>query len=378
MWQSQNHPLTAPVDDIGDEIKSYKFNLSSVYRRAVSDKFGLKIRTSYFRNYWKDYFHDNNDYSRAQKLGFEIQGDYLYGQHHSLTFGSEEVYDHVKSNMFDNHDSYGLSFYAQDEIKILPILLLTVGARYDFNHVDTGLAEDQLSPKIGLVWHATSLTTLRVSSGRGFRAPSVAERFTDVVVSGLRIVPSLDLKAESAWSHEIGIHQILSTFMMLDVATFHSDYWDLIEPEPDASGTVQFINVTRARIRGVESSLQFSLFRNHLTGSLGATILDPKDLDLNDVLAYRAKYLFTGSITYTYGAFQTGFDYRYVSRLDKTKVYPRDERVPQKILDFRVGYKLGRYNIAADVDNLFNYNYTQIERTLMPIRKYSVTVSAGF
>ena len=219
---------------------------------------------------------------------------------------------------------------------------------------------------------------MEVSSGKGFRAPSVAERFTDVVVSGLRVIPNLYLKAETAWSHEIGIHQIVGKFMMVDVAAFHSDYWDLIEPEPDASATVQFINVTRARIRGVESSVQFSLLNNHLTGSFGATILDPVDLDLNEVLAYRAKYLFTGSVTYTYSIFQAGFDYRYVSRLEKVKVYPRDERVPQKVLDFRLGCTLGRYKIAADIDNLFNYNYTQIERTLMPIRQYLITVSGEF
>ncbi len=378
MWQSQNHPLKAPKEAADDQIKSYKFNFSSVYRHAVSEFFGLKVRSSYFRNRWENFFHDNNDYSQAQRFGVELQGDLVLGKCHSITFGSEEVFNYVNSSMFDKHDAYGLSFYVQDEIKLPANLLLTLGVRYDISHVDVGIDESQLSPKMGLVWHATSTTTLRASSGRGFRAPSVAERFTNVVVSGLRVIPNLKLTAETAWSHEVGIHQFLGKFLVFDLAIFYSDYWDLIEPQPDASGTVQFINVTRARIRGMESSTQVSFWKQHLALSLAYTWLDPKDLSLGQVLAYRARNQFTGSFTFSYGVFQGGMDYRYVSRLERVKVYPRDERVPQKVLDVRVGFKFGKFHLAANIDNVFNYNYTQVERTLMPIRHYTLTLTADF
>ena len=95
-------------------------------------------------------------------------------------------------------------------------------------------------------------------------------------------------------------------------------------------------------------------------------------------LAYRPNHLATASITLTYSFFRIGADYRYVSRLSDVKVYPRDERVAQKIIDLRMGFVLGRFKLAVDVDNFLNYNYTQVERTLMPIRHYTLTLTTDF
>ncbi len=378
MWQSQNHPLQAPREAVGDKVKSWKANLNAVYRHALSERLGLKARLSYFRNRWENFFHDNNDYSAAQKVGFEVQTDFLPGGGQALTAGVEGTFDWVESTMFDNHDAYNLAFYLQDELKLPWRLQLTIGGRFDLSHIDIGMDDRQLSPKVGLVWKARQGTTVRLSSGRGFRAPSVAERFPDVVVSGLRVVPNLKLKAESGWSHEVGLNQQITGAVLADIAFFHSQYRDLIEPEPDASGTVRFINVTEARIRGIEASLQASFWQGRLTPALSYTFLDPWDVTADDYLAYRARHLFTGTFTFSSGPFRIGIDYRYVSRLERVKVYPRDKRVPQKVADVRLGYRLFGTEIGFDVGNLFNYNYTQVERTLMPIRHYTVTLSRTF
>lgn len=375
MWQSQNHPLEAPEAAVGDKVKSWKANVNAVYRHALSEKLGLKARLSYFHNRWENFFHDNNDYSSAQKLGFEIQTDFLPRHGHALTAGVEGTFDRVQSTMFDNHEAYNLAFYAQDELKLPWRLQLTIGGRFDLSHIDIGIDDRQLSPKVGLVWKARPGSTLRLSSGRGFRAPSVAERFTDVVVSGLRVVPNLQLRAESAWCYEAGVNQEISKHFLLDLALFNNQYHDLIEPEPDASGTVRFINVTEARIRGIETSLQGSLWKGRLTPALSYTLLDPWDITAKDYLAYRARHLFTGTVTFTQGPFRVGVDYRYVSRLERVKVYPRDQRVAQKVADLRLGYRLLGTDISFDIGNLFNYNYTQVERTLMPIRHYTMTIS---
>ncbi|MCR4439693.1 MAG: TonB-dependent receptor [bacterium] len=378
MWQSQNRPLEAPKVAVGDKVKSWKANFNAVYKHALSERLGLKTRLSYFRNRWENFFHDNNDYSEAQKLGFEIQTDVLPVSRHSVTAGIEGAFDYVQSTMFDNHDAYALACYLQDEIKLPWRFLFTLGARFDYSHIDVGIDEQQLSPKLGLVWKALPGTTVRLSTGRGFRAPSVAERFTDVVVSGLRVVPNLQLRAESAWSYEVGINQELTKRFLFDCALFHNQYHDLIEPEPDASGTVRFVNVTEARIRGIETSLQGSLWKGRLAPALSYTLLDPWDITADDYLAYRARHLFTGTVTFTDGPFRIGVDYRYVSSLKRVKVYPRDQRVAQKVADLRMGYRLLGTDISFDIGNLFNYNYTQVERTLMPIRHYTMTLSRTF
>ncbi len=94
-----------------------------------------------------------------------------------------------------DHDQYVISGYLQNERKLLANLSLTLGMRYDYQKVDTGFKDENWSPKIGLVWHARPWLCLRGSSGRGFRAASMSERFSDSIYSGLRLLPNPDLKS---------------------------------------------------------------------------------------------------------------------------------------------------------------------------------------
>ena len=375
MWRNQHQALEVTPPAVGDKVKSHKFGLNAFHRWAANKSFGLKSRVSYFRNYWKNLFHDNTDASMAQRFGLEIQGDYILSKFHSLTFGTEETWDHVFSDLVGLHDIYVLSAYLQDEIRLLPNLLLTLGARFDYHHTDIGIEDSEASPKLGLVWHITDKSTFRMSSGRGFRAPSMSERFPDMFISGLRVIPNIELKPETAWSHEIGLNQPIGSHLVLDIAGFRNDYWDLIEPEPDETQTVQFINVTRARISGIEANIRFSLWRRRVYGELGYTYLDPKDLNTNEILAYRPKHLVNGSVTLRYGIAEIGCDYKFVERLELVKVYPQDPRVPQKVLNGRFSIHWSRWTIAANANNIFNHMHTQIERTILPIRNYTATVS---
>jgi outer membrane receptor for ferrienterochelin and colicins len=375
MWRNQHQALEVTPTAIGDKTKSHKFSLNAFHRWAANKSFGLKSRVSYFRNYWNNLFHDNTDASMAQRFGLEIQGDYIVSKSHSLTFGTEETLDHVVSDLVGRHDIYVLSAYLQDEIRVWPNVSLTLGVRFDYHHTDTGIEDNEASPKLGMVWHITDKSTLRMSSGRGFRAPSMSERFPDMFISGLRVVPNVDLKPETAWSHEIGFNQKLGNHIILDIAGFSNDYWDLIEPEPDITQTVQFVNVTRARISGVETNLRFSLWKRHVSGELGYTYLDPTDLDTDETLAYRSKHMINGSLTFSYGIVELGGDYKYIERLDVVKVYPQDPRVPQKVFNGRLIIHLGRWTLAANANNIFNHMHTQIERTILPIRNYTATVS---
>jgi len=378
MWRSQRHALEVSPEAIGDYVISNKLSTNMFHQWAYSKTLGLKTRFSFFRNYWKNYFHDNVTASTAHRYGLEVQADYQFTQSNSLVFGTEESWDHVTSDLVGQHDQYVISAYVQNEHKFSNIFLMTLGFRYDYQHVDVGFEDSELSPKLGLVWHAQPFITFRASSGRGFRAASMSERFSDSIYSGLRIVPNINLHSETAWSHEIGLNFHPGSKLYLDVAGFLSDYWDLIEPEPDETQTIQFINVTRARISGMEINLKTNPWLEGFFINIGYTFMNPRNLENGDVLAYRAKHLFTGSANYTLGKFDFGFDYRYVSRLEKVKVYPQDDRVPQKVADAHVTYRQGPWQISANAFNIFNHNHTQIERTLLPIRHYALTLLASF
>ncbi|HPG38522.1 MAG TPA: TonB-dependent receptor [bacterium] len=378
MWRDQRHALEVAPEAIGDYYNSNKFGLNGFHNWIAGKNFGLKTRLSWFRNYWKNYFHDNDNASTANRYGFEMQGDYQVSEENSITFGTEESWDHVVSGLVGTHDQYSVSLYAQNERKLITNVMLTLGLRYDYQYVDIGFNDSELSPKLGVVWHAQSDMTFRLSSGRGFRAASMSERFSDSIFSGIRIIPNQNLKSETAWSHELGCNYNPNPHFYLDIAGFWNDYWDLIEPEPDETQTVQFTNVTRARIKGVETNLKVIPWFNNAAIEVGYTFMDPEDLDLNTVLAYRAKHLLKSSVSYQIGKLQIGADYIYVSRLDKVKVYPNDDRVAQKTLNGRLALKFLNYTLMANVNNALNHNHTQMERTLLPIRNYVLSLSTTF
>lgn len=377
MWRNQRFALEVNPAAIGDYVVSDKISTNLFHNYIVNQKFSLKTRLSYFRNYWKNYFHDNITGSIANRYGFEVQGDYQPSDENVYIFGSEVAWDHVSSDLVGAHDQYGISGYFQNERSLITNVNLTLGLRYDYQYVDVGFIDSNWNPKIGLVWHAQSYLTFRASSGRGFRAASMSERFSDSIYSGLRIIPNPHLKSETAWSHEIGMNYNPLPFVYFDLAAFLSDYWDLIEPEPDETQTVQFINVTRARISGAEANLKMMVTKG-LGIDIGYTYMNPQDLDLGQVLAYRPRHLLTFSGTFTWRVVDIGADYRYVSRLEKVKVYPMDDRVPQQVFNARVAVHLGGYTLSANVNNAFNYAYTQMERTIMPIRHYVLTLSSRF
>ncbi len=374
MWRNPFQALEVEEPSIGDKMKSNKFGLNILHQWAVNQRFGLKSRVSYFRNHFKNFMHDNKDYSTAQRLGMEFQGYYILSKSQSLTFGTEETIDHIASDPLGTHDILNLSLYAQDEIHLIPTIMLTLGARLDRTSTDTNLDNREFSPKLGFVWHISEFTALRYSSGKGFRAPSISERFPDVYASGLKIIPNLDLKPETAWSHEIGISTPLSSFLLFDIAVFRNEYWDLIEPVPDLSNTIQFVNLTRARISGVETNIRFSLYKRHIDGLIGYTYLNPKDVELNETLGYRSRHMANGSITGHYRNMELGFDYKYCEKLEVVKVYPDDPRVSQKVLDGRFSIQFGKWNFSVNANNILNHMHTQIERTIMPIRNYTATI----
>jgi outer membrane receptor for ferrienterochelin and colicins len=378
LWRSQRHALEVSPEAIGDHVVSDKWSVDGFHQWALNKNFGLKSRLSYFRNYWKNYFHDNITASTANKYGLEIQGDWQISESNSLTFGTEETFDHVVSGLVGTHDQHVLSGYAQNERKLLPTLSLTLGLRYDTQHVDVGFDDSEWSPKVGLVWHARPYLVVRASSGKGFRVASMSERFAEGLYSGLRIIPNVGLKSETAWSHEFGLNLTASSNLFWDIAAFRSDYWDLIEPEPDETQTVQFINVTRARISGFETTMKVHPFIQSVLFDIGYTYMDPRDLDLDKVLAYRSKHIFTGSVTYSWNFAEIGFDYRWISKLEEVKVYPKDDRVDQKVANIRASIHYGMYTLSFNANNVFNHNHTQQERTLLPIRHYVATFSSSF
>ncbi|MFQ5708306.1 MAG: TonB-dependent receptor domain-containing protein [bacterium] len=387
LWQKylgqSKQPFRVPAEESHNTILSTKLYLNSTLNRLISQNFAYKIRASYFRNRFDDDFVDNNDFSKSQRFRGEYQMDLEPNIRHSVILGFEGTYDFVDGSIFGKRKAYIVASYLQDEYKFTDRFSTTVGFRFDLSKVLDGQTEYQVSPRLGLVYSLSEVTTLRGSVGRGFRAPAIAELFTNTAASGFQVIPNPGLDSENSWSAEVGLNTAIRNHILLNVSLYQERYFDFINPSLDIQGTTPIIifkNVQDARIRGIETSVTTSWLNRRLDTMVSYVFVDPRDLDTDNLLTYRPQHILTTSVTFKPGIFEFGADFRFASRLkdEQLELFPDDDRVSQKVLDARAGLTVGPYTFTFNVENLLQYNYTQIERTLEPTRQYSITWQGDF
>ena len=404
-WVSQDRPMEVPAEELGNRVHYAKSNIHATFQHAVNDRFAYTVKANVYRCDWENFFHDNEDYAVTDRIGLEGQGDYLLGKH-SITFGSEVTAHHANSLIYGTHDTRDYAFYIEDELKFSPLWTLNLGTRYDYHRIVNISSDQQISPRMGLVYRPWEGTSFRLSAGHGFRAPSIAEVFANITVSGFRVIPNLDLKkAERAWSFELGIRQALgfqltsdtqgSIFwgnpirwmidnfnpsFILDMSFFWSQYKNMIDVDINPEELAfQFVNLGRARNRGLEIRLMGNMFRQHLSTTVGYTLIDPRDLDLDKTLNYRSRHRFNAGFELRFWRIAVGLDYRYASRMEEVvDIFSSDERVPMHVMDGRIIFNLNPIQISLEGKNLRNYHYTLRQRFLEPIRQYILTVRGQF
>ncbi len=386
-WRNLDSALVPPILQQTDNVKSLRYYASGLYNDALSDNVLLTVKALWYHNDWG--YETINAIGRTESLSddlrVEAQAAVLLDDVHSLTVGTEGFYDIIGADMFGNRAIGGFAAYGQDEMRLAERLSLTLGARYDYQSLGLIEASGQLNPKAAVTYAPVPGTTLRASFGRGFRVPSVAEAFISAGVTGLTVVPNENLKPEQSYSYEVGVAQLLGGFGSFDVAAFLSDYDNLIEPGLVTSGgelLIQWRNITRARVQGVETALTLGFFDGGLTYNLGYTYVYPEDLTANDLLKYRPRHLFYTSVRGQLGLLSAQVDFRYISRVDRVDeqlvevgiVPDGDERVPIFVTDFRVGAEFRLWNVplrlTAHLNNAFQYNYVELIANMMPPRTY--------
>jgi len=104
----------------------------------------------------------------------------------------------VPFNIVDNTSSSGstLGFYLQDEWKATDKLTVNYGARYD--HVNTVVSEQQLSPRLGLTYDVTNSTRLHAGYARYFTPPATEKIDTTSVQKFLGTTNALPSDANTA------------------------------------------------------------------------------------------------------------------------------------------------------------------------------------
>ena len=118
---------------------------------------------------------------------------------------------------------------------------------------------DAFSPRVALNFKTMDDLSFRASWGMSFRAPTLYERFIRSAgpYTG-NPNPALDKKTMTAY--EIGMFKQFGDKLSFDIAGFLNDYNNLIESVILSNTPLrlfQFRNITKARIWGIETSLNY-------------------------------------------------------------------------------------------------------------------------
>lgn len=389
-WKDSRNALVPPDRNLGDRIETNRYLFGLIYKSLISDDMLMNIKTSYYRNYFKDNADVPNE-STSNLYRGEVQLTSNLTNFLVLTGGVEGTISVVQSSLFGNPDAFSLGSYLVGDINFNFPLIASIGVRYDYSKLDSLDGSGAFSPKLGLNYKLTRELILRSSVGTGFRAPTIAEAFTSTSTGGITVKPNPNIKSEYNLTFEFGVNYSPVTFVILDAAVFQNEYYDMIEPGIDPSdGLVFFSNLVRSRIQGGEAGVILNLFPDVLSLSFNYTYLWARDLETGKALRYRPRHIFYSGLDFRKWNFDFGINFRYTSRVEEIDdelvdlgiVVDGDLRVPVYTTDIKLGYNFINFslplNIYLNVKNIFNYNYVELIGNLRQIRNYSLGANLAF
>jgi iron complex outermembrane receptor protein len=180
-------------------------------------------------------------------LGAELIDNTTQRQTQSLTYpGSADL------PIFDiDHDSIQRAVYADDQVKLLPWVIVNGGLRYDDYERFT-----RVTPRSGVIVTPSPSQSFKYLYGRAFRAPNEFElnafQFGDGVLA---------LQPETVVTHEVVWERYTHDWLRTSVSAYRYRAEQLITLVADDSaflGTT-FINTGRVVARGLEAEAQMRL-----------------------------------------------------------------------------------------------------------------------
>jgi iron complex outermembrane receptor protein len=378
-------PFKVDTADLGARTDSRKGYLAAQLRTVASERFAWQARGSWLRTHFTDY-RARAEFSVANRFGAEVRAEAHPDAARTVLVGGEATFSDLTSDIFSGAATVGaVGTQSQSEFgaygesgQRIGAGRLTAGARLDFLAVDGGSLSAVVSPRIGGTLPLAG-GTLRASVGRGFRAPTMAERFVHTFAAGFEVIPNPTLRPETGWSVELGQTILVLGAVRLDAALFWTEARNLIEPQliVDTTPQIQLQNVTRARIAGLDATVLAAPVPEHLTAMLAYTYLDTRP-----TLAFRPRHLFTLSADWAVGrgGLGVGADFRYSSRPERIELetFVDERRVAVKVLDLRAGWTSGPLEMRLLVANALNYIYNLVPETLAPVRTVSVTAAWSY
>ncbi|HZX30356.1 MAG TPA: TonB-dependent receptor [Rhodocyclaceae bacterium] len=434
--------LALPGDNYRTEIRTF-----AGYEGRIGTDYRIKLDVSRFdRDYYylskgttaaTTYNGGPGTATHAPNVAQDIQGQLSFpvGENHFIVTGlafntgelNRRVYsvgnwrdDRSKGAVTDsgNGNTRTYSLFAQDQYSITPATTLYLGARYDnwstWGSIDkpggvtphTDVREHSyqaVSPRAALVHLLSDTVSLKASTGRAFRAPTLYDLYSADTVSGVKLSKSdFDLKPERAKSWDIGTEIALPNKGVFRAAYFETVISDMIYSKETAytgpyTATIPTsvnilsvkTNAAEGRTKGIELSGEMNL-ASWLRANASYTYTDAritKDNSGTGLLDKKLVYVPKNMAALGFEAQYQGWTANWLSRYSGlTYVNATNSDIEKNVYggtskywlsDLKVSYQFDkRLKASLLVNNVFDKKY--YEYYLMPGRNVAVQLSGTF
>jgi outer membrane receptor for ferrienterochelin and colicins len=342
------------------------------YQHSISEKWEMTARTSYDQGRLQApvaYSTGLPDGSTTVDT-YSFRGGWWNGdaklsgtvlEKHRVTVGTE-ITDNLRQdqgsytpmgNVFVPFPAHSViwALYGQDEFAITANLTLSAGLRYDHYSNFGGTT----NPRLGLIYHLSHPTTLKLLYGTAFRAPEPYELAPDY---GPFYENALGLKPETIRSVEGVAEQGIGQHFTLSGSVFRNWIDKLISLETDPSTSLLvYQNADKAVATGVEVELDGHL-ASGLQGRASYSYANVTVPVIDGILGNSPQHL--GKLSVSYPVVQK----RLFASLDAQYTSPRRTLAGNTVSGFPVfnvtllGHSLGKHlDLSTSVYNLFDKKY---------------------
>lgn len=312
------------------------------------------------------------------------------------------------------------SLYAQDAWAFAPKWKTVLGVRVENWNASNGFtsfapgnpanttyasrSETAVSPKAALSWQWTADTTLKASTGRAVRFPTVGELYGATATVNAQYVNDANLRAEKSWTSELTAEKDLGNAVLrltLFTENTRDALYSQVTFDPAANSNVSRVqNVGHIQTQGLEVAFNGTdLLKDKVGKGLGfsgsVTYADSRIRENSGFVAtpgdtvgkYQPRvpvWRATALVSYRFdpawtASFAARYSGRQFSSLDNSDVNGFAYMGTSKyfVTDVRFHYKVGKqWTAAFGIDNLNNYRYWNFhpypQRTFMAELKVDV------
>ena len=312
---------------------------ASLRKRWNEDELLLRVYRNFGRHVFSDGW-DSRDFTNGAMLTYTNRRI----QRNVLTLGADYRFFGGESLSFPigQWDKAEGSLFFHDELVVGNHWILTGGARLQMD----SLFGNEWTPHAGIVFQASSATSIRAIVNKGFRSPQLNELYMFPAANA-------DLEPERVWNVEIGVEQEFGEHLTLQAGVFHMKGSNLIQMKANQSPPPLYIfrNTGEFDFYGLEVGLR-SDWGHRVSGEISYSYLDSGDYTQG-----RPGHKFDGSLRFRGKWFHAALQGQYVSDYFAAD-FSKQPLPSYFLLNCRLVFQVSRrFDVFIDVNNLFDTDY---------------------